>query len=148
LAFDPVMLTSNSNNVSVQEAHADASLFSLIYVEPQLFDRCGAALPTCNLYVVVHNKTVPEPKTVKMNAAGVGARSVETLIKSNLGSKLRLVQTDAARLNVNFRLAYLDVPMAGVSAIDFDITYMRKIFSLGRERGLAGGAWLDAVPAP
>jgi predicted acylesterase/phospholipase RssA len=148
LAFDPVLLSSSSGTVPVHEAHADASLFSLIYVEPWLFKRCEGAQTVCNLYVVVHNKTLPDPKTVRMKAADVGARAVETLIKGNLGPKLEWARRDAERLGVRFHLAYLDVPFEGVSAINFDLTYMRRIHALGRERGLAGGKWLGKLNGP
>jgi predicted acylesterase/phospholipase RssA len=148
LAFDPVMLPSSTGNSAVIEAHADATLFSLFYFDGSMFDevQCRSVAASCNLYVVAHNKTLPEPKTVKLSASGVGGRALETIIKADLLSKLIQAQTDAHRAGATFNLAFLDVPYSGVSAIDFDVTYMRNIFAFGRTRGLAGGQWLTEAP--
>jgi predicted acylesterase/phospholipase RssA len=148
LAFDPVMLPSPTGNTAIIEAHADATLFSLFYFDGSLFDdaQCRSVATACNLYVVAHNKTLPEPRTVRMSAAGVGVRALETIIKADLLSKLIQAQSAAHRVGAKFNLAFLDVPYPGVSAIDFAITYMRNILALGRTRGLAGGRWLTEAP--
>jgi hypothetical protein len=150
IAFDPVPVTVGAADGMVTELHADATLFGLIYADARLFDaaRCRAPGGRCTLYVIAHNKTRPEPRTVKLNVAEVGARVLDTLIKADLATKLRVAREEAADAGAAFRFAFLDVPLEGVSAIDFDPAYMRKIFAIGRERGMAGIAWLNDVPAP
>jgi hypothetical protein len=148
LAFDPVMLPSSTDDTSVVEAHADATLFSLFYFNGRMLDEasCHARANACNVYIIAHNKTLSEPRTVRMSAASIGVRALETIIKADLWSKLVQARADAQRTGALFNFAFLDVPYAGVSAIDFDVTYMRNIFAFGRTRGLAGGQWLTELP--
>lgn len=150
IAFDPVPVAVGAADGGVTEYHADATLFGLIYADARLFDaaRCRAPGGRCTLYVIAHNKTRPEPRTVKLNVADVGARVLDTLIKADLATKLRVAREEAADVGATFRFTYLDVPFESVSAIDFDPAYMRKIFAIGRERGMAGVNWLTDVPAP
>ncbi len=150
IAFDPVPVAVEAPGEHVTELHADATLFGLIYADARLFDaaRCRAPGGRCTLYVIAHNKTRPEPRTVKLNVADVGARVLDTLIKADLATKLRVAREEAADVGATFRFTYLDVPFESVSAIDFDPAYMRKIFAIGRERGVAGVNWLTDVPAP
>jgi hypothetical protein len=148
IAFDPVGIAVPTASGGITELHADATLFGLIYSDARLFDtaRCRAAPGRCTLYVIAHNKTRPEPRTVPLSVAKVGARALDTLIKADLATKLRVARDEAADAGAAFHFAYLDLPFEGVSAIDFDPDYMRKIFAIGRDRGQAGINWLGDVP--
>jgi predicted acylesterase/phospholipase RssA len=147
VAFSPELIPVDNAAEAISEAHADATVFSHIYAGPELFpNRCKAEAPRCTLYVIVHNKTLAEPATLKFKAADVIKRSVETVIKANLNTRLLATAQMAREAGVAFRLAYLDVPFAGVSPIDFNLDYMRKIYALGESAGRRPDVWLNAPP--
>jgi hypothetical protein len=147
VAFEPVLLPISDETNASAEAHADASLLSQIYAGTELFPAdCGSVQRTCTLHVIVHNKTLAEPETVPFRAIAMARRSIETLLKGSLRARLEASAAAAQANNIAFRMAYLDVPFEGVTAIDFDLEYMRAIYALGRDAGMDPESWLIAVP--
>lgn len=148
VAFTPELLTDNSVPTAITEAHGDATLFSHIYAGAELFpvNDCKSGVRRCQLYVIVHNKTIAEPQTLKFKATAVIKRSLETVIKANLNTRLIATSQMTQANGIAFHLAYLDVPFPGVSPIYFDLDYMRKIYKLGEAAGQRNEMWLTAPP--
>jgi hypothetical protein len=147
VAFSPVLFTDTDRVGAVTEAHADATIFAHFYAGSELFPNdCKAGLRRCALYIIVHNKTVAEPEIVPFRSPAVIKRSLETVIKANLNTRLLATSQMARENGIAFRLAYLDVPFESVSPIDFNLDYMRKIYSLGEIAGRRTDTWLQAPP--
>jgi hypothetical protein len=148
LAFPPELMSDYSNPRSIPEAHGDATLFAHIYAGPELFpvEDCKSGARRCDLYVIVHNKTIAEPQTLKFKATAVIKRSLETIVKANLNTRLLATNQMAQAQGVAFHVAYLDVPFPGVSPINFDVDYMRMIYDLGVIAGQRDETWLRAPP--
>lgn len=148
LAFPPELMSDDSNPASIPEAHGDATLFAHVYVGPELFpvEDCKTGTRRCDLYIIVHNKTIAEPQTLKLKATAVIKRSLETIVKANLNTRLLATNQMAQAQGVAFHVAYLDVPFPGVSPINFDVDYMRTIYELGLIAGQRNETWLRAPP--
>jgi Patatin-like phospholipase len=147
VAFSPVLIETTAGNAALTEAHADATVFSHFYMGAQLFPSdCRSGPRRCASYIIVHNKTVAEPATLAFKAPAVIKRALETVIKANLNTRLLATAQMTRENNIAFRLAYLDVPFPGVSPVNFDLDYMRKIYTLGETAGRRPETWLDRPP--
>jgi predicted acylesterase/phospholipase RssA len=148
LALDPIALSIPGAPKGLTETHVDASVFTHIYVGEELFpiDACKARQRRCTVHVMVHSKTIAEPQTVRWSAAGIGKRSFETLLKANLNTRLQATWRLAQANGIAFRMAYLDVPFPGVSAVAFDASYMRRLYDLGLQKAANPKTWIDAPP--
>jgi predicted acylesterase/phospholipase RssA len=147
VAFPPQLITPSEPPGALTEAHADATVFAHMYAGAELFPAaCKAGTRPCTLYVIVHNKTVAEPAIVPFRSSSMIKRSLETVIKANLSTRLLATAQMARAEGVALRLAYLDVPFEGVSPVDFDLAYMRKVYALGEAAGQRPETWLSAPP--
>jgi predicted acylesterase/phospholipase RssA len=148
LALNPVAIPIASAPAGFTETHVDASVFAHIYVGAELFpvEACLSHQRRCALHIIVHNKTVAEPQIVRWSAAGIGKRSIQTLLKASLNTRLQSTWRLAHESGVAFRMAYLDVPFDGVSPVDFDIAYMQRLYALGLGRAADPKTWLDTPP--
>jgi predicted acylesterase/phospholipase RssA len=145
LAFDPIAIPVPGSPKGFTETHVDASVFTHLYAAEELFpiNACRARARKCTLHVIVHNKAVAEPQTVRWSAIGIGKRAFETAIKANLNTRLQATWQIAKANTINFRMAYLDVPFASVSPIDFNIEYMQNLYEIGLRKGQIANTWLD-----
>jgi hypothetical protein len=126
------------------EMHADASTASGILVEPAMFPaHCGTHTLTCQVFVVVHNKLLPETTLVDWRATAIGMRTVDSMVKANLMLSLQAARAMAHQAGAHFAMAHLDAPWPGVSPVDFDRDYMRRILEFGALRVQGRGFWRD-----
>jgi predicted acylesterase/phospholipase RssA len=147
VAFDPVLFSTHGSPLATGEAHMDATLFSHFYAGPELFpETCLTGVRVCTLHIIVHNRTVAEPQTIKFKASALIRRALETTIKANLNTRILATAQMATARGIAFRLAYLDIPFASVSPIDFDLAYMRSIYLLGEKAGTRPETWLAEPP--
>lgn len=149
LAFDPVEISTGPDPRAVTELHADAGVFTNIHAGAELFpvDDCKAGKRRCALYAIVHHKMIAEPVTVKWNAASVGRRALETLIKANLNTRMATIWQMTKAHGIAFHMTNLDVPFPTASPINFDVSYMRRLYSIGVTRGRETSAWRNDLPS-
>jgi hypothetical protein len=83
---------------------------------------------------------------VRWSAPGIGQRVLETMVKANLTTRLQATYQMTQAAGVDFRMAYLDVPFASVSPIDFNVDYMQQLFDLGLNNGRDSSTWLTSPP--
>jgi predicted acylesterase/phospholipase RssA len=147
LALNPIAMPVASAPRQFTETHVDASVFALVYAGSELFPAtCKTRQQKCSLHVIIHNKQVSEPKTVRWSAPGIGQRVLETMVKANLTTRLQATYQMTQAAGVDFRMAYLDVPFASVSPIDFNVDYMQQLFDLGLNNGRDNSTWLISPP--
>jgi len=144
LAMDPVAINVGGAGPSAMESHVDASLVAPFHLAPELLpvDGCSAARP-CRVSVILHNKLVPEPRTVPWRVGAVAARTVETVVKSQLSVRLREAQALLSARGATFRMSFIDVPFPAVSAMHFDPDYMGRLYEIGLRRGHQEQPWSD-----
>ena len=144
LAMDPVAINVGGAAPSGTESHVDASLVAPFHLAPELLpaDGCNAARP-CRVSVILHNKLVPEPRAVPWRVGAVAARTVETVVKSQLSVRLREAQALSSARGAAFQMSFIDVPFPAVSAMHFDPDYMGRLYEIGLRRGHQERPWSD-----
>jgi hypothetical protein len=146
--FPPVALPVAGGSSNSPEMHVDAGQFSGFYADAELFPppgrgKCGSSRLTCHLYVLIHNKLLPEPKVMPLRVDAIGKRAVESIVKSNLTLALHTANHEMHDAGVQFHAAYLRTDAPGVSPIDFNQAYMQKIYREGYEHGGQPDVWRD-----
>lgn len=147
VAFNPVEISPLNMPKGFFETHVDASLFAHIYATDKIFPRaCKTGQQRCNLHIIIHNKTIAEPKIVKWSAPSIAKRSLDTVVKANLNARLQSTWQMARANGISFHLAYLDVPFPSVSPIAFDIEYMQRLYELGVGKAKTLATWQGNPP--
>ena len=84
VVFPPVLIPTVIDGRSFQELHVDGGVISQSTVmtgwQPDLLQARGI-LPM-RLYVIHNNRIQPEPEAARPTLAGIGGRSMSTMIKS------------------------------------------------------------------
>lgn len=149
LVFDPVAISPLPKPDGMFETHSDATTFAHLYADSTLFpiDDCRTGRRLCKLYVVAHSKLVAEPRTLKWQAPAVGKRALQTLLKASLSTRLLVTKQMTEANNIVFQLAYLDVPFPSASPIEFDATYMQRLYEIGFAQGQRDQSWSNTLPS-
>ncbi len=146
LLFPPVALPGEQGGSGPPEMHGDAALFGGFLAGPEMFPdggRCRRPGTTCRLYVLVHNKLLPEPADVPLRMAAIGKRAADSMVKANLTLTLRTTWHAMRDAGVRFGAARLETDEPGVSPVDFDRAYMTRMYGEGHARGVLPGVWHD-----
>jgi predicted patatin/cPLA2 family phospholipase len=148
LAFDPVAIRTVGDDNFLSEAHSDANIFAHYYAGDELFpiEECRALRRKCELYVVIHGKIIAEPETVKWSTLAIGRRVLQTLLKASLRTQLTVTEQSTRSNNIAFRFAYLDVPFPSASPVEFDASYMKRLYEIGKSQGERPEIWESEVP--
>ena len=148
LLFPPVALPATDAASFASELHADASLFAGFYAGTELFPEpgprgCGSAALRCRLYVLVHNKLLPEPELLPLHVGSISARAVQSMVKANLTLALNATYQAMRSAGIQFGAARLRTQAPGVSPIHFERSYMQRIYAEGFDHGSQPDVWRD-----
>lgn len=151
LLFPPGALPGPSGQSAMVELHGDAALFGGFYAGVELFPDagpagCGSAPHTCNLYVLVHNKLLPEAQILRQRVDAIGKRALDSMVKTNLILALQATRYAMGGVGIGFHASRLRTDAPGVSPVDFDQAYMRRIYEEGYAHGGKPDVW-EEIPA-
>lgn len=155
-AFPPVLIPVEIDGRRYDEMHVDggATQQVMLYApEIRTQDIVGevGARMSRRIWVVVNNKLRKPYEPVRPTAFSVAAKAASSLLSgSGSGDVYRIfaiAERDRAKLNV------ISIPrdFDGVPSEVFDPVYMKRLYDLGYEAGLAGDQWspypLDFAPS-
>lgn len=152
--FPLIPLPDPSSSASPPELHSDASLFSGFYAGVELFPTNGPGSCSvgssggrvdCNLYVLIHNKLLPEPDQIVLRIDAIGARALQSMVKANLTHALQATSLAMRNAGIHFHAARLRTNFPDVLPVQFDRVYMRHIYEEGFAHGRDPAVWHDIV---
>ena len=148
VVFPPVMIPTVIDGRSFQELHVDGGVISQSTVmtgwQPDLLQARG--IVPMRLYVIHNNRIQPEPEAARPTLAGIGGRSMSTMIKSQ-GTVNILEAYQAAQLNrAQFRATWIGADFTLPYVGPFDPAYMQALFAYGEKRTLDGKVWSSLPP--
>jgi hypothetical protein len=137
-----------------QELHVDGGAFAQVFLYPASVgnlrrERMARRLPTAPARAwVIRNARLESPGgQVERRTIGVAGRAVSAMIFASGYSDVFRIYSATQRDHVGFNLAFIgsdfELPYVG----PFSQAYMRPLFEYGRQRALAGTAWVDRPPA-
>ena len=145
--FPPVLIEVEANRRRYDELHVDGGVTAQLFFSPAGADwkRIAERLDARGkprLYVIRNARLRPRWQTVKRRLVPIMSRSIDTLIGTQSIGNLAELYIVTREQGLDYRLAYIPPSFYAVSNEPFDKAYMNKLFQFGRERALAGQAWL------
>lgn len=149
--FPPVHIKVAAGQRIQEEMHVDGGPTRQVFLAPahlslRTFDVLYPKPPLRRIFVIKNGKLGPEYEAVKANTLSISARSLFTLTKSQSMGDINRIYDMARRDGAEFRLISIPDTFNGVAKQAFDPAYMKELFKLGYEIGLAGGPWAMKPP--
>lgn len=152
-AFSPVLFDVTAGGERFQELHVDGGAFAQVFLYPARVgelrrQRIARRLPIApaRAWVIRNARLEPLSDKVERRTVGVAGRAISAMIFASGFSDVVRIHAATQRDHVAFNLAFIgpgfDVPYVG----PFSQDYMRPLFDYGRQRALAGTAWVDRPP--
>ena len=150
--FPPVMINVTVNERRFQEMHSDGGATTQLFTAPEFFLASTKIAPpirpgTVDLYIIINNTLEPEFEAVKRSTLAIAGRAYSTLVKTHARSAVNATYTLTQRTGVDFNLAYLDEVIPYSIDDPFNTEYMRRLFTIGRNKALSAHAWRKSPPA-
>lgn len=147
----PVFIDTVSGGTPVQEMHVDGGTTAEVFFLPphilraSLRERPKARAPL-KLYVVSNGRLGPDWRQINPTAFSIVGRSIDTLLKSQWNSDLLSLHRTSQAFGIDFRLVGVPESFNRTPKETFDKAYMKALFEIGLQTGLADDPWLRAPP--
>lgn len=144
--YPPVMIQAVGDRGPVSEMHVDGATTTQVFVVPGILKQGrspggGASASHVHLWVIINN-TPPEFGLTTPGAIPIAVRSIATLMKSQTGDAVKAASEAAARLGMDFNVAYIDKGSATYDpSHPFAKSYMDAVFAIGRDEARTGVLW-------
>ena len=150
--FPPVMINVTVNDKRFQEMHADGGATTQLFTAPEFFLASADITPpirpeTVDLYIILNNSLEPEFEAVKRSTVAIAGRAYSTLVKTHARSAVNAIYTLTQRTGINFNLAYLEEVIPYAINDPFNTQYMRRLFTIGRDKASSAHSWRKSPPA-
>jgi predicted acylesterase/phospholipase RssA len=149
--FPPVMIPVNHAGKQFHEMHVDGGTTAQTFLYPPNFrlkklgrtkgvDRKRVA------YIIRNGRLFRDEVEVPRQTLSVAAQAASTMIAANGTNDAFRIYLTTRRDGVAYNFAYIGDDFVEPYVGPFNQNYMTKLFSYGREQGLAGSAWRKAPP--
>jgi hypothetical protein len=152
-AFAPVLFDVTLNGKPFQELHVDGGAFAQVFLYPNSVslyrrERKARGLPVAPVraWVIRNGRLDPEWASVDRRTMGIASRAVASMISSAGYNDVWRIYSAAERDGVDYNLAFIGRDFTVEYDKPFDQAYMRPLFEYGRQRALAGDAWVKRPP--
>lgn len=152
-AFSPVLFDVTLDGKAHQELHVDGGAFAQVFLYPisvgQLRrERIARRQPVAPVraYVIRNARLDPEWASVERRTYGIAGRAISAMIASSGFNDVVRIYGAAQRDHVDYNLSYIGPDFTVEYGKPFDQAYMRPLYEYGRQRMLAGNAWVKQPP--
>ena len=149
--FPPVMIPVEINGKTYDEMHVDGGAGAQVFVYPAAVDWKAVVARfkvqgTPNVYVIRNSFIKPDYTEVKRSIVPIGARTINSLIRSQGIGDLYKIYELCRRDDISFNLAFIPSEFTEEPSEGFDQVYMGKLYDLGYEMAKAGYPWQKYPP--
>lgn len=152
-AFPPQMFDVTLDGRAYQEMHVDGGAFAQVFLYPASVgayrrERVARRLPVApaRAWVIRNARLDPEWADVERRTYGIAGRAISSMIAASGYNDVLRIHAAAQRDHVDFNLAFIGADFTVEYDKPFDPAYMRPLFEYGRQRALAGDAWVKQPP--
>jgi predicted acylesterase/phospholipase RssA len=152
VAFPPVLIpVETSDGKRYDEMHVDGAatqqvmFFSPEFPMKRVDERLGASFDR-TMYVIVNNKNDHPYDPVRPRVFAIAGAAIGSLLGGSGVGDLYKIYTIAQRDDIGFNVVSIPNEFTLVAEEPFDPVYMKALYDLGYEYGLAGGRWSDRPP--
>jgi predicted acylesterase/phospholipase RssA len=150
--FSPIYIEVEANGRRFREMHVDGAIADPVFSPADVvgllrFQVVRRSPVKRTLYIIVNNRLEPSFEPVRNTMVPIALRSFSTLAKRSLQADIYRAYRVARDNAIDFNLTFIDDRLAPKPpAEDFDLSYRRALHAHGRQRVLAGGAWVKEPP--
>lgn len=150
-AFPPVMIDVEADGKRFHEMHVDGGAVAQVFVYPARFQLKERAAEMGiererRLYVVRNSRLDPNWAEVERRTLTIAGRAIQSLILTQGVGDLYRIYAISQRDGVDYNLAFIPETFNAPHTEEFDMEYMRQLFSVGYERAVNGYPWLKKPP--
>lgn len=152
-AFSPVLFDVTLDGKPYQELHVDGGAFAQVFLYPisvgQLRrERIARRQPVSPVraWVIRNARLDPEWADVERRTYGIAGRAISSMIAASGFNDVVRIYSAAQRDHVDYNLTYIKPDFTVEYGKPFDQAYMRPLYEYGRQRMLAGTAWVKQPP--
>lgn len=152
-AFAPVMFDVTVDGQAYQELHVDGGAFAQVFLYPASVaamrrQRIARRQPVAPIraWVIRNGRLDPEWATVERRTYGIAGRAIASMISASGYNDVLRIYFNAERDQVDYNLSFISTDFTVEYGQPFDQAYMRPLYEYGRQKALAGTAWVKKPP--
>lgn len=150
-AFPPVMIDIEANGTHYQEMHVDGGAMAQVFAYPPSLNlreesaRAGVKRKR-NLYIIRNSRIDPEWASVQRRTLSIASRAISSLMMTQGIGDLYRIYVTTSRDGVGYNLAFVPSTFNTPHTKQFDTDYMRALYKVGYDMGVAGYPWRKSPP--
>lgn len=151
-AFPPVLVpVVGTDGRNYDEMHVDGGatqqvmLFSPDFPIRQVDEQLGVQVNR-SIYVLINNKLQKPYEIVRPRVLAIAGSSISSLLGGAGAGDVYKIYAIAERDDMDLHVTWIPRDFDAVSEEIFDPKYMKALYDLGYEHGLAGDRWIDRPP--
>lgn len=150
-AFPPVMIDIEANGKHYQEMHVDGGAMAQVFAYPPSLNlreesaRAGVKRKR-NLYIIRNSRIDPEWASVQRRTLSIASRAISSLMMTQGIGDLYRIYVTTSRDGVGYNLAFVPSTFNTPHTKQFDTDYMRALYKVGYDMGVAGYPWRKSPP--
>ncbi|TDH63856.1 patatin family protein [Dankookia rubra] len=152
-AFSPVLFDVTLDGKPFQELHVDGGAFAQVFLYPASVSRLRREriaqrkpVAPARAWVIRNGRLDPEWASVDRRTMGIAGRAVASMITAAGYQDVWRIYYASERDGVDYNLAFIGRDFTVEYDKPFDQAYMRPLYDYGRQRALAGDAWVRRPP--
>lgn len=152
-AFAPVLFDVTVDGRTHQELHVDGGAFAQVFLYPPIVgalrrERIAKRLPVAPVraWVIRNARLDADWADVERRTYGIAGRAIASMIASSGYNDVVRIYNASLRDQVDYNLTFIGSDFTVEYDKPFAQAYMRPLFAYGRERELAGTAWVKQPP--
>jgi predicted acylesterase/phospholipase RssA len=146
-AFPPVMIDVEANGARYQEMHADGGTMAQVFFYPpslHLGERGPQRQRT--LYIIRNARLDVDWASTERRTLSIATRAIGSLTRTQGIGDLYRIYATSNRDGIDFNLTYIPPTFTTPHVAEFDTTYMRELYAVGRQAAQAGYQWQKFPP--
>jgi hypothetical protein len=148
VAFPPVMLTVEAEDVLYNEMHVDGSVAMQMFGALLVAGYDEVKSKKTNVYAIRNGKFADVPAEVKFKMWDIAGAAFTTLMTWQGYGDIYRFASLAKNKKINFFFAAIPYEFDDIHKGIFDLSYMRKLFYRGYKSAISGTPWLEIVNVP
>ena len=151
-AFPPVLIpVVGTDGRNYDEMHVDGGatqqvmLFSPDFPIRQVDQQLGVQVNR-SIYVLINNKLQKPYEIVRPRVLAIAGSAISSLLGGAGAGDIYKIYAIAERDDMDLHVTWIQRDFDAVSEEIFDPKYMKALYDLGYEHGLAGDRWIDRPP--
>lgn len=148
-AFPPVLIDVTVDGTRYQEMHVDGGTMAQVFFYPPSVNlsELGADMQRKRtLYIIRNARLDVDWASVERSTLSIASRAIASLTRTQGVGDLYRIFATTERDGIDFNLTYIPPTFNTPHLEEFDTNYMRELYAVGKQAGLAGNAWHKYPP--